>query len=119
MPEQLTKHPQVTLEVLSSAGAQCGKGARQEILKACPAERFCKLPGGELCVYGLADAGAMTQLNRSDWSTVMSSVGLGPTRPPSPPAPAGGSGAVEPGGLAVLIALAVGVAAARARRRRD
>ena len=118
MPEQLTKHPQVTLEVLSSTGAQCGKGARQEILKSCPAARFCKLPGGEICVYGLAEAGAMTQLNRADWSTVMSSVGLAPPSPSAPAAPAGGSGAVEPVALAVLMALAVGVAAGRNRRRR-
>ena len=56
MPEQLTKHPEVTLQVLRSAGAQCGTGAPPTILKACPAERFCKLPGGDICVYGLADA---------------------------------------------------------------
>ena len=56
MPEQLTKHPDVTLQVLRSAGAQCGNGAPQEILQACPAARFCKLPGGEICVYGLTDA---------------------------------------------------------------
>jgi hypothetical protein len=40
MPEQLTKHPQVTLQVLQSAGAQCGVGAKQEILTACPPARF-------------------------------------------------------------------------------
>ena len=26
MPEQLTKHPEVTLQVLRSAGARCGEG---------------------------------------------------------------------------------------------
>ena len=43
MPEQLTKHPEVTLEVLRSAGAKCGEGTQQSILTQCPAERFCKL----------------------------------------------------------------------------
>jgi hypothetical protein len=70
MPEQLTKHPEVTLQVLRSAGAQCGSGAEQAILGACPAERFCKLPGGEICVYGLADAARMTQLGPSDWQAL-------------------------------------------------
>ena len=56
MPEQLTKHPEATLQVLRSAGAQCGTGAPPTILTACPAERLCTLPGGEICVYGLADA---------------------------------------------------------------
>ena len=27
MPEQLTRHPEVTLQVLRSAGAKCGEGA--------------------------------------------------------------------------------------------
>ena len=67
MPEQLTKHPDVTLTVLRSAGAQCGTGVKPEILTACPATQFCRLPGGEICVYGLADAGQMTQITKSDW----------------------------------------------------
>ena len=67
MPEQLTKHPDVTLQVLRSAGAQCGSFAPQDILKSCPAERFCKLPGGEVCIYGIADAPSMTQFSRADW----------------------------------------------------
>lgn len=118
MPEQLTKHPQITLEVLSSAGAQCGKGAKQDILKACPAERFCKLPGGEICVYGVADAGRMTQFNRTDWTSVMASVGLAPPAQNAPPASSGGTGALGYGALAVLAALVVGVAVARASRGR-
>lgn len=67
MPEQLTKHPEVTLQVLRSAGATCSAGAKQEILVTCPTDRFCKLPGGEICVYGLADAASMTQITSSDW----------------------------------------------------
>ena len=56
MPEQLTKHPEVTLKVLRSSGAKCAEGATQEILTQCPAQRFCKLPGGEICVFGLSEA---------------------------------------------------------------
>jgi hypothetical protein len=67
MPEQLTRHPDVTLQVLKSAGAQCGAGAAQEILKTCPPARFCKLPGGEICVYGIPDAPRMTQFGAADW----------------------------------------------------
>ena len=67
MPEQLTKHPDVTLSVLRSAGAQCGAGVKPEILKSCPPSQFCRLPGGEICVYGLPDAGQMTQITQSDW----------------------------------------------------
>ena len=48
MPEQLTKHPQVTLQVLRSSGAKCAQGEAQDILTQCPAERLCKLPGGIL-----------------------------------------------------------------------
>lgn len=67
MPEQLTKYPDATLQVLRSAGARCGDGTPPEILTACPAAQFCKLPGGEICVYGLADSARMTQFTGSDW----------------------------------------------------
>jgi hypothetical protein len=43
MPEQLTKHPEVTIYVLRSAGAKCGEGLVQEILTKCPAE-FLQAP---------------------------------------------------------------------------
>lgn len=90
MPEQLTKHPEVTLQVLRSAGAQCGTGAPPAILTACPAERFCKLPGGEVCVYGLADAARMTQLTPGDWQALAQAVpataaGSAPAAIPGPP----------------------------------
>jgi hypothetical protein len=71
MPEQLTKHPDVTLQVLRSAGAKCGEGALQEILTQCPADRFCKLPGGEICVFGLPDSLNMTQLTPEDWQALV------------------------------------------------
>jgi hypothetical protein len=111
MPEQLTKHPEVTLQVLQSAGALCGVGAKQDILTACPAARFCKLPGGEVCVYGLPQARQMTQITGAEWAALA---------PPAaaPPAPAGE--ALMPWS-AVLVALVVGAAvgwiAARRRRR--
>jgi hypothetical protein len=78
MPEQLTKHPDVTLQVLRSAGAQCGAETPQEILKACPAERFCKLPGGEVCVYGIADVPKMTQFTAVDWQAVAAATRVPP-----------------------------------------
>jgi hypothetical protein len=49
MPEILTKHPEMVLQVLNSQGAQCGTGAAPKILTRCPPEKFCKLSGGELC----------------------------------------------------------------------
>ena len=66
MPEQLTRHPEVTLEVLRGAGAACGTGAPQRILTKCPAERFCSLPTGELCIYGLDEVPKMTQISARD-----------------------------------------------------
>lgn len=108
MPEQLTKHPDVTLQVLRSAGAQCGSGAAQEILQACPAARFCKLPGGEICVYGLADAPRMTQITAGDWQAVAQSVGA-----QGPPPRSGAEAAAI--GLGLLL---IGVALGWALRRR-
>ncbi len=35
MPEQLTKHPEVTLQVLQSGGARCASGTAPEILTRC------------------------------------------------------------------------------------
>jgi hypothetical protein len=71
MPEQLTKYPDVTLQVLRSAGAVCGGGAPQQILKQCPAERFCSLPGGELCIYGTGELAQMTQLTPQELAAVV------------------------------------------------
>jgi hypothetical protein len=98
MPEQLTKHPEVTLQVLRSAGARCGEGAPQDILKACPAARFCKLPGGEICVYGLPEAGQMTQVSAAEWRALL----------PPAPAPSGQFDWLAGGaGLALGVALVV------------
>jgi hypothetical protein len=112
MPEQLTKHPDVTLQVLRSAGAQCGTGAAQDILKACPAASFCKLPGGELCVYGLNEAMRMTQISAAEWQTVLRSVSS--AGPPATASSAVSGGVMSPGlaslsGLGlVLIGVAIG-----------
>jgi hypothetical protein len=115
MPEQLTKHPEVTLQVLRSAGAQCGEGAPQAILTRCPADRFCKLPGGEVCVYGLAQASQMTQISAADWAT------LGARPPPQPPAqaPATGVDALLGGGIGLLVGAVIGIAGSRLWRRRS
>ena len=70
MPEQLTKDPDVTIRVLRSAGGKCGEGLKPETLVTCPPARFCKMPGGEICVYGLEDAAKMTQITKSDWRAI-------------------------------------------------
>jgi hypothetical protein len=107
MPEQLTKYPEVTIHVLRSAGAKCGEGSVQEILTKCPAESFCKLPRGEVCVYGLADASKMTQISTSELQALIA----------APPPSATGVAFFY---LAVACALFVGAAlgAAAAKRRR-
>ena len=113
MPEQLTKHPDVTLQVLRSAGAQCGTGATQDILKACPAERFCKLPGGEVCIYGLPDIAQMTQIGPGEWQAALRLVT--PSLPAAPAASAAASAqtpnapaAVTSGVALLLVGVAVG-----------
>jgi MYXO-CTERM domain-containing protein len=66
MPEVISKYPDVTKQVLESAGARCGKGEPQKILTRCPRESFCALPGGEVCVYGLTEVGKMTQIKQGE-----------------------------------------------------
>ena len=87
MPEQLTKHPEVTLDVLRSAGVVCGeRAAPQAILTTCPVDRFCKLPGGELCVYGLRDAASMSQITKADWQGLATILPLFSPEPDAAPA---------------------------------
>jgi hypothetical protein len=96
MPEQLTKHPDVTLQVLRSGGAQCAAGQPQEILTACPAERFCKLPGGEICVYGLGEMARMTQITPAEWHGAIATV------PRDGPASGASGGAASADGAALI-----------------
>jgi hypothetical protein len=71
VPEQITKHPDVTLQVLAGAGGVCGRGAPQKILTRCPADRFCALPTGEICVFGIPDIPRMTQITRTELAPVV------------------------------------------------
>lgn len=71
MPEQITKYPEVTLEVLKGAGARCGVGVEQRILKKCPRDRFCALPTGEMCVYGITDIPQMTQISTRELAHIV------------------------------------------------
>jgi hypothetical protein len=113
LPEQLTKYPEVTIHVLRSAGAKCGDGSVQQILTKCPADSFCKLPGGEICVYGLADASKMTQISTSELQLLV-------PRPQAAPAPTSdSSGAFFYFAVvcALLVGAALGAAAAIALAR--
>lgn len=108
MPEQLTKHPDVTLQVLRSGGAQCGAGQPQQILTACPPERFCKLPGGEICVYGLGEMGRMTQITAAEWRNAVATLPQA-GQSPGPPGTYAGEGATMVGagfvaGAAIVVA---------------
>ena len=71
MPEQITKYPEVTLKVLQGAGARCGEGVKQQILTQCPRERFCALPTGEMCVYGIEEIPQMTQITPQELARVV------------------------------------------------
>jgi hypothetical protein len=81
MPEQITKYPDVTLKVLKGAGAVCGEGAPQKILTQCPAARFCALPTGEICVYGIDEIPTMTQISASDVAAVVAPASQSGTAP--------------------------------------
>lgn len=65
MPEIITKYPEIVLQILRESGAECGVAA-QKILTSCPVERFCSLPTGELCIYGLNEIPKMTQISTAE-----------------------------------------------------
>ena len=71
MPEQISKYPDVTLQVLRESGAVCGQGAQQKILKQCPRDRFCSLRTGEICVFGINDIPKMTQITSQELAQVV------------------------------------------------
>jgi len=114
MPEQLTKHPEVTLKVLRSSGAKCAEGATQEILTQCPAERFCKLPGGEICIYGLSDASKMTQITTAEWKALVQSLPAAPVSSSE----SGGAGVLVSSGSGMLAAAVIALGVTRFWRRR-
>ena len=66
MPELLTKHPEVAIQVLEGGGARCGPGQPQKILTQCRPERFCTTSSGELCVFGLDELSSMTQITQAE-----------------------------------------------------
>jgi hypothetical protein len=71
MPEQISKYPDVTLQVLRESGAACGQGAPQNILKQCPRDRFCSLRTGEICVFGINEIPKMTQISSQELASVV------------------------------------------------
>lgn len=71
IPEQISKYPEVTLKVLNGSGALCGEGAQQSILTKCPADRFCSLRAGEICVYGIDEIPQMTQITPQEIAGVV------------------------------------------------
>lgn len=71
MPEQITKYPEITLQILKEAGARCGEGVEQKILTKCPPEQFCALPTGELCVYGIEQIPQLTQVSAAELARVV------------------------------------------------
>ncbi len=76
MPEQISKYPEVTIQVLKGAGARCGEGAEQKILTKCPQERFCALSTGEVCIYGIAEIPQMTQISTKELAGIVCPPGL-------------------------------------------
>lgn len=66
MPELVTRYPKLAIQELQDAKLTCGKGAIPKILTKCPSDRFCALPTGELCIYGLQEVPTMSQINAMD-----------------------------------------------------
>ncbi|NVB83557.1 MAG: hypothetical protein HOV81_34605 [Kofleriaceae bacterium] len=115
MPEILTEHPDVVLKVLASQGAKCGVGVPPKVLTKCPADRFCSLAGGELCVFGTDE---MTQLAPGE-------SGPAATRAPTAGALVPREQPVHDGQLYTIsiplgiVVLVVGFAGLRRRRKAD
>jgi len=111
MPEQISKYPDVTMQVLKGGGARCGAGVERKILKQCPAERFCSFPSGEICVYGIDQIGQMTQIKPAELARTVC--------PPQKVWHADLSGLLWPEastlGMGFALGIAVGVLSTRAR----
>jgi hypothetical protein len=106
MPEVLTKQPEVVLKVVTSGGGQCNTGTLPRILTKCPREKFCALPGGEMCIYGANELDSMTQLTRAEV--------CGRTSPQTFEI---GMGSTGTAGVALALAYLGGVASARLFKR--
>jgi hypothetical protein len=113
VPEQITKHPDVTLQVLQGAGGRCGPGVPKNILTQCPSERFCAFSSGEVCVYGLDQIPQMTQITSAELARVV-----------CPGARSSDTGALGmawpdagPLGLTLALGIVIGAVARRAGRR--
>ena len=112
MPEQISKYPEVTIQVLKGAGARCGPGVEKQILKQCPSERFCAFPSGEICVYGIDQIPQMTQIKLQELARVVCPAAQrSGTDPGSVPWP-------EASALGVTFALGIAVGAISLRFRR-
>lgn len=110
MPEQISKYPEVTISVLEGVGAQCGVGAEQRILTKCPADRFCALPAGEICVYGITEIPQMTQITTKELARVVC--------PPTRPSSTVSASVSRADGALLGIALVVGLFLGRWSRKR-
>ncbi|MGH8645610.1 MAG: hypothetical protein ACREX4_14580 [Gammaproteobacteria bacterium] len=111
MPEQISKYPEVTIEVLKGAGARCGVGAEQKILTKCPQERFCALSTGEVCIYGIEEIPQMTQITTKDLASIVC--------PPGLPSSIGAVSLSGPEIVLLGVTFAVGAAAGRFWRKID
>lgn len=85
----------------------------KQILKQCPSERFCALPGGEICVYGIEQIPQMTQIKSTELARVVCPPAQRSGRDP------GDAAGPDLGALGVTFALglAVGAVSLRFRRR--
>lgn len=83
MPEVISKYPEITIRVLEGAGARCGPEFQPRILTKCPPERFCSLPTGEICVYGVNEIPQMTQISQEELLQVVLKEPV-PTMPQEP-----------------------------------
>lgn len=113
MPEQISKYPEVTIQVLKGGGARCGPGVEKQILKQCPSERFCAFPSGEICVYGIAQIPQMTQIKTGELAQIVC--------PPAPRSETDPGGVQWPDlsalGVTFALGLAVGAVSRRVRKR--
>ena len=110
MPEQITRYPEVTIQVLKEGGARCGPGVHKQILTQCPSEQFCAFPSGEICVYGIAQIPQMTQVKPQDLARVVCPSGQRSDAAPGLAWPGAGT-------LGVTFALGLAVGAIALKRR--